>query len=839
MAEKEVKIKVITEADASQLDDLRDVLDSLQNFNVSVNTSIENTNVENLEDTVNDLNGAVVDLNITTNDDELTEAYALVTDWDGTVTRLNLDVDNTSFEDLMSQVDSLENAGIFVDIDSSPLVEASQNADEFSNNTSNADNEIQNLNNDLGLLNASALLDISDKIGSLGSEAEGMAQDMNTAAITVGQLATQTGIAEPQMISLINNISNATFPNDEAMLYVKSLSQAGVASGNLGKSATDIDKINDAFGLGAKTSNSMAMELGVLGVDLNNISDSFNALAYANANTRGGMENFYTFLRKYDAQFKELGFNVDQSALIISAATQKFGGGRPALSGLSTALKEANGDTRALEQALGMQAGSLDNASQITSQYEGQLQSLADEEAEHKTWLDQIGAAWEDMSLAMSPVLEPMGGFLGLIGQAGSWAVGVNGLITLGQQINKLKKIQSVTSKLSNFKNNLNGIGSSAKSALLYVGNLGKTIGTTVLTNVKNAATSFATLGKEVLISGFNALKSAGLWIIHKAQMAASTIATWASTAAQTALNFVMNMNPIMLVVMAITALIAVLGYLYFNNEQVRAAVDSLGQSFMQFGQWIYNGAIYWLQQLQTTLMNLWNYIITLGGLLPSNVQMTGNQILDTIIRVLAFIATLPLQIGMIFINIIAKALGFGNNFSQRMLTAAWNAVTNFGNAIAQIPSRLATELGNALNKVNEWAATLPQKFWDAGVNAVKNFLNALGIHSPGTMQRMLVWEVSEMGRRVPEEGERLLSNVSRLGSDVVDSFGEPSLGLRYDDTLNSQIETGNAGNTGNTGNTYNFNLYGDMDNEDRMNRFVDEVIRRLNFENETAGRTV
>ena len=250
-------------------------------------------------------------------------------------------------------------------------------------------------------------MSISSELSSIGSNAEGMAQDMNTASISVGQLATQTGVAEPQMVSLINHISNATFPNDEAMMYVKSLDQIGVSSENLGKSATDLDRINDAFGLGAQTTNSLGQELSVLGVDMNNVSSSFNALAYANSNTVGGMENYYNFLRKYDAQFNELGFNVDQASVIIAGATQKFGGGRAALTGLSDALKESNGDTRALEQALGLQAGAISNASQLTGQYEGQLQTLANEEAEHKTWLDQINAAWEDMSLLMSPVLAP------------------------------------------------------------------------------------------------------------------------------------------------------------------------------------------------------------------------------------------------------------------------------------------------------------------------------------------------------------------------------------------------------------------------------------------------
>ena len=58
-------------------------------------------------------------------------------------------------------------------------------------------------------------------------------------------------------------------------------------------------------------------------------------------------------------------------------------------------------NTKALEQALGLQSGALDGASQMTSQYSDQVQQLANEEAEHKTFLDQINAAWEDASLLL------------------------------------------------------------------------------------------------------------------------------------------------------------------------------------------------------------------------------------------------------------------------------------------------------------------------------------------------------------------------------------------------------------------------------------------------------
>jgi len=289
---------------------------------------------------------------------------------------------------------------------------------------------------------------------------------------------------------------------------------------------------------------------------------------------------------------------------------------------------------------------------------------------------------------------------------------------------------------------------------------------------------------------------------------------------------------------------------------------------------------------VQGLLQGLYDYIMTLGGLLPEGVNITGNQIVDSIIAVMMFIATLPIQLQMIFLNMIAQALGFGNNFSQTMLMGALNAVNGFISWVSQLPGRagaflsnvvarassfagsfvnqivssasravsgfissisqmasgLANELNNMLSLVGEWAATLPQKFWDAGVNAVKNFLSALGIASPGTMQRMLVWEVTEMGKRVPEESRQLLSNVSNLGEDIVKEFGDPTLGVSVDSfnpnlksgTLNSELASGSYGNQ------INF-YFSDItvDNDDRMEKIYDYITRRLHWNNKTAGRSV
>lgn len=163
-------------------------------------------------------------------------------------------------------------------------------------------------------------------------------------------------------------------------------------------------------------------------------------------------------------------------------------------------------------------------------------------------------------------------------------------------------------------------------------------------------------------------------------------------------------------------------------------------------------------------------------------------------------------------------------------------AVSNFIRTIATLPSKLSNELNKMLSAVNRWASTLPQKFWNAGVGAVKNFLSALGIASPGTMQRMLVWEISEMGRKTPLEGRKLLTNIGRLGSDIVDEFGDPTLGIGLE-TMNNSLASGNGNGYGQV---INLSVeVGNVDNEDRVQEIVDAIRRELAWNNTTAGRSV
>jgi hypothetical protein len=371
--------------------------------------------------------------------------------------------------------------------------------------------------------------------------------------------------------------------------------------------------------------------------------------------------------------------------------------------------------------------------------------------------LDEMSGGLVGMTIALSSFASPLTDMVMGLGQI---ATGLNALKDAGDLL-------GITSKLSGLKNTVLGVAESVKSRAVYAFNsLAQSIRMNVLPALKSAITGIASFAKElvvttagaikgaivslgqlaksVLLTGYNALKSAAMWVAEKAALIASTIAEYAAAAAQWALNIAMDANPIGILILAIGALVAILGYLYFNNEQVRGAIDGLGQSFVQLGQWIYSGAIYWLEQLQntltgvwdfltsigelitgtitvaleglgqafmmlgqwiysgaiywveqlqTTLTNLWNYIVTLGGLIPANVNITGNQIIDTVLRVILFIATLPAQLGMILTNALAKALGFKGNFVQTMFSAASNAVSNFASGISGLAGKLKAEL--------------------------------------------------------------------------------------------------------------------------------------------------
>ena len=756
--------------------------------------------------------------------------------------KITTDVEDSQVQDLENRLQQITDTNVQLtsEADTSGTDAMDAGLDEVTESAGEATSALETM----------ALLDIAGTLSQWGSQAESFAQELDNIAISTEQLAIQTGMTDSQMTGMLNNITNATFPRDEALMYVQSLDQIGVSAQNLGDSATGLDKINDAFHMGAPAVNKLGQELSVLGVDMNNVSSSFNALAYANANTVGGMENFSKFLTRFDADFNKLGLNVDQAAVAIAGATHKFGGGRAALTGMSSALKECNGDLGKLEQALGLEAGALQNASNLTGQYNGQLEQMAAKEGQHKTLTQQLAAALDDVTASMTGVLAPFSSFLGLMGQFGSAAVGANALLTLP-------------------------------------GNLKDAV--SAMKNLSLATKAYA--AAEAIANGVRA----------------------AATAIQSALNLTMLANPYVLVAVAILALVAALVYCYNTNEQFRNSVNQLfndlqrlvngdwhvvveyeqkgadagvdtakmlasndlsqGLSRMLMGDEAVNQANAnldgFLENIKTRLhegMNaFWNdgtqgilgWLAELAGIdIGSYLQNftdgfngIGDSITGVIMGIQGFIMNvlqIPVfiqqavqqgvanfqvfvgQVSGILSSVISNVLSFGGQLVSQLGSAASNAVSAFGSGLSGLVAEAWAEFNDVLQAIYDFGAQAVAAAQNIGQQIVQAIWNR---HSPGIMAQATFLETKD-SKMFLEQGLSDMTDIARIGSSNIMN------GFNLD--LNTNIGNTGSDNNGGVVNNFSFTFTGFINDEERLTDLIIKTITdNIEWDNNTSGRTV
>lgn len=400
-------------------------------------------------------------------------------------------------------------------------------------------------------------------------------------------------------------------------------------------------------------------------------------------------------------------------------------------------------------------------------------------------------------------------GLLGMGIVAGQMVTGpfveiMSGIGQIGVGFKTLKDaadFSGVTGKLSTLKDTLMDVGSVAKTAALEL----------------------LSAGKNALLAGANAVKSAAMWAIENGMKVLSTGASYALAAAQAILNAVMSMNPIMLVVIAIAALVAALIWAYYNVDWFRQMVDNAWASLVQFGQQIYGaitGALQWLGELFNQF--------------TSQIGLSTDNWAQAVLGFILFMATMPARLAVIFVNAIAKTLGFGDNFAQGLLSKAMSAVSGFANAVQGIPQALQNCLDWAYNMVMSHPIVQAIIWLGDRISEVFSRIG-LGQGSPGKIYHALENELDWSEDLINKSS--LSNSAATLGKNIVKEFGNPSLGVGVD-TANASLTNLANGSVGNQ--TINLTLeIGSVDNEKRIQEIVEAVRRELRWNNKTAGRRV
>ena len=223
--------------------------------------------------------------------------------------------------------------------------------------------------------------------------------------------------------------------------------------------------------------------------------------------------------------------------------------------------------------------------------------------------------------------------------------------------INSAKAVGNFTTKVG--KNMVNATVNGAKA----VGNLALNLGKASLQFTKSA-----------IQAGISATK----FIAHKTATIASAIATTAMSAAQATLNFIMSLNPITLIIIGITALIAAIVLLWNKCEWFRNLVMEMFESL----KIAWNVTIEVLKIIWQAFVDTWNLAVEGIKSIWTSICNFFKSIWDSIVN-----------------SIKAVWEGFKNIFSSigDSISSIWSGLTN---TISSVWNNVVLGIKNAWNGI-------------------------------------------------------------------------------------------------------------------------------------------
>ena len=226
-----------------------------------------------------------------------------------------------------------------------------------------------------------------------------------------------------------------------------------------------------------------------------------------------------------------------------------------------------------------------------------------------------------------------------------------------------------------------------------------------IATAAQNAYT-FATSGNVIAT-----VRATAAMIAHRVATIASAVANNAAAGAQALLNAIMSANPIMLVVIAIIALVAILWHLYNTNETVRNAINWLFDGLKQLGAWIWGG-----------LIAAWNALTTALAPVGAALQKLGGAILDRLIQAWNGLMSILAPVGDAFGQLWAAISGGGAAGANDIFSQLWSILQQVWSVIVQLAEIFWSTFGPAIMMV----AGIVQDFFGAALQTVFGILGAI-----------------------------------------------------------------------------------------------------------------
>lgn len=262
-------------------------------------------------------------------------------------------------------------------------------------------------------------------MAGVGTAAQNALDSTQPLRESLGRTSESLGLTREETQGLATDLSNATFPLDDAVGTMDELARAGIdGEVSMRETATAADMVADATGTTATTVAQNAVPaLKAMGEDAASLTEHMDTFTFIARNTQMSVEDFSRLVTKAGPEIEEMGLSVDDTAAIMAALEEKGLDSRTAMSEFRQAARDADGDQQQLMETLGLSNQELDSQRQNLHDAEGATRRHADAANESLTTMDQLRSSFADATLVVSDMIGPLSGLAPALQAAGGAAV--------------------------------------------------------------------------------------------------------------------------------------------------------------------------------------------------------------------------------------------------------------------------------------------------------------------------------------------------------------------------------------------------------------------------------
>lgn len=276
----------------------------------------------------------------------------------------------------------------------------------------------------------------------------------------------------------------------------------------------------------------------------------------------------------------------------------------------------------------------------------------------------------------------------------------------------------------------------------------------------------------------------------YKTITTAADVATKGLAAAQKLLSVAMDVGPVGMLVVGITALVA--GFLYLWNtseefrkfwtkqwENIKASFQSVADILVPFFTKTlpeaFNGLVETFQGVGDSIVEFFVGIgETIASFFTETIPEAFNGFIETVSgfvdSVVSFFSELPYNIGYAIGYIIALIVDLGMKFVEFVTVDVPNFVTGFISWISQLPGQFWTYITDIIGKVAEFALNLISKGYEAGSNFVSSIISFVtGL--PGQIWNVLSNAIGKVAEFVVKMGSKGIEAAKSLWNGIVDTL--------------------------------------------------------------------